>query len=119
MKEEPDVFETWVKKTEEEAWVRLDITSDVCWSSHSCFVTRKRDGQYRAAKQQSHVRSIATNARAKIVSIQESQLSQEAEEIRRLLEGLALRHDKQEEELRKAFKEREESLWKVSLCIKV
>ncbi|WVO23899.1 uncharacterized protein IAS62_005257 [Cryptococcus decagattii] len=91
LKEEPDVFKTWVKKTEEEAW---------------------RDGQYRAAKQQSHVRSIATNARAKIVSIQESQLSQEAEEMRQLLEGLALRHDKQEEELRKAFKEREESLWK-------
>ncbi|KAL0243559.1 hypothetical protein I308_105526 [Cryptococcus tetragattii IND107] len=91
LKEEPDVFETWVKKTEEDAW---------------------RDGQYRAAKQQSHVRSIATDARAKIVSIQESQLLQEAEEIRQLLEGLALRHDKQEEELRKAFKEREESLWK-------
>ncbi|OWZ66618.1 hypothetical protein AYX14_05912 [Cryptococcus neoformans] len=91
LKKEPDVFETWVKRTEEEAW---------------------RDGQYRAAKQQSHVRSIATNARAKIVSIQESQLSQEAEEIRRLLEGLALRHNKEEEELRKAFKEREETLWK-------
>lgn len=34
LKEEPDVFETWVKRTEEEAWVRLDIASNVYWVSH-------------------------------------------------------------------------------------
>lgn len=44
---------------------------------------------------------------------QSMQAAQDAEEMRRLLEGLALDQSREEEEARRVFKEREKKLWAV------
>ncbi|ODO07876.1 hypothetical protein I350_03457 [Cryptococcus amylolentus CBS 6273] len=85
-----DGYEGWVKKTELDAW---------------------RDNQRRVALQRSQIRDISSNARQKIQSLQQVQMSREAEEMSQMLEGLVIRHRKEEEELQRTFKEREKALW--------
>ncbi|WVQ75897.1 hypothetical protein IAR50_005532 [Cryptococcus sp. DSM 104548] len=85
-----DGYEGWVRKNELDAW---------------------RDGQRRSALQRSQIRDISSNARQKIQSLQQIQMSREAEEMSKMLEGLVIRHQKEEEELQRTFKEREKALW--------
>lgn len=61
------------------------------------------------------LREIALNAKAEMKEEQSAQATQDAEDMRRMLEGLAIRQTKEEEEARRVFKEREKKLWSVSM----
>ncbi|WWC86751.1 uncharacterized protein L201_001629 [Kwoniella dendrophila CBS 6074] len=83
-------FDDWLKTADQEAW---------------------RDGQKQANQRRGEIRNIATNARARIQSQEEARLAKEAEELRKMLEGMSMKHDREEEELERKFREREKKLW--------
>lgn len=42
------------------------------------------------------------------------QAAKEAEELRKMLEGMTIKHDREQEEVKKRFEERSKKLWDVS-----
>nr|ODN93668.1 hypothetical protein L204_04851 [Cryptococcus depauperatus CBS 7855] len=91
LKEKPDEYYEWIKRSEETAW---------------------RDSQTRIAWHSDQLHKITSAARQKVASAQEVKLNDEAEEMRKLMEGMVIKHEKEEKELRQKFKERERALWK-------
>lgn len=63
------------------------------------------------------MREIHMHARGKVVSAEHSRAAREEEEMRRMLEGLAIKQTRQEEEMARRFAEREKKLWAVSVLL--
>ncbi|WWC59610.1 uncharacterized protein I303_102168 [Kwoniella dejecticola CBS 10117] len=85
-----DQFEIWLKSADQEAW---------------------RDGQKQANARRGEIRNIASNARARMKSQEDSRLEKEADELRKMLEGMTMKNEADERELERKFKEREKKLW--------
>ncbi|KAK8847518.1 hypothetical protein IAR55_005376 [Kwoniella newhampshirensis] len=90
LREEPSDYDRWLKSTDQAAW---------------------RDGQKAAQERRGEIRVIASNARARLRGKEDDRMAREAEEMRRLLEGMAIKQNKEEEETAKRFAEREKKLW--------
>jgi nucleoporin GLE1 len=74
----------------------------------------QRQGNETANARTKQIRAISSEARKQIRVEAEEQAGRETEEIRRLLEGMAVRQVKEEDEMRKRFADREKKLWEVS-----
>lgn len=79
----------------------------------------QRDGHKTALHRRGELRDIASNARLTVRSEAEKRAARDEEEMRRLLEALAIRQTREEAELAKKFAEREKQLWAVSLPIRI
>ncbi|WWD21609.1 hypothetical protein CI109_106095 [Kwoniella shandongensis] len=90
LREEPSDYDRWLKSTDQAAW---------------------RDGQKAAQERRGEIRVIASNARARLRGKEDDRVAREAEEMRRLLEGMAIKQNKEEEETARKFAEREKKLW--------
>ncbi|WVW78289.1 hypothetical protein I302_100243 [Kwoniella bestiolae CBS 10118] len=88
--ERENQYDLWLKTADQEAW---------------------RDGQKQATERRGQIRNIATNARARLQSQEQDRLAKEAEELRKMLEGMTMKHSREEQEMEKQFKEREKKLW--------
>ncbi|WWD07510.1 hypothetical protein V865_005611 [Kwoniella europaea PYCC6329] len=88
--EREDQYDLWLKTADQEAW---------------------RDGQKQATERRGQIRSIASNARARLQSQEQDRLAKEAEELRMMMEGMTMKLHKEGEELERQFKEREKKLW--------
>ncbi|WVQ83181.1 hypothetical protein IAT38_005320 [Cryptococcus sp. DSM 104549] len=91
VREEPSNFDRWMKQTEQDAW---------------------REGQQLAQKRRKEIRDIATNARTRVQDAENAKMEREADEMRRLMEGMAIKQVQEEEEVARKFQERERRLWK-------
>lgn len=78
------------------------------------WLTRQKEGRKIAHSRRAELREIALNAKAEMREEQSMQAAHDAEEMRKMLEGLAIQQSKEEEEARRVFKEREKRLWAVS-----
>lgn len=74
----------------------------------------QHEGHKIAHSRRAELREIALNAKAEMKQSHDLQAAQDAEEMRKMLEGLAIQQTKEEEEARRIFKEREAKLWAVS-----
>ncbi|ORY21293.1 GLE1-like protein-domain-containing protein [Naematelia encephala] len=90
LEKKPTAYELWTKVTEEEAM---------------------RDGHRLAQERRGELRERANNARAEVRHADDLRLQREEEEMRRMLEGMALRQTREAEERRRDFAEREKRLW--------
>ncbi|WVF69645.1 hypothetical protein IAT40_004424 [Kwoniella sp. CBS 6097] len=88
--EEPSEYDQWIKKSDHQVW---------------------KEGQKQAQERRGELRVIASNARARVRSAEDQRLAKEAEDIRMMLEGMAIKHDQEEEEIARRFAEREKKLW--------
>ncbi|OCF30767.1 hypothetical protein I316_07574 [Kwoniella heveanensis BCC8398] len=88
--EEPSEYDRWIKKSDQQVW---------------------REGQKQAQERRGELRVIASNARARVRSAEDQRLAKEAEDLRMMLEGMAIKHDHEEEEIARRFAEREKKLW--------
>ncbi|WRT64642.1 uncharacterized protein IL334_001576 [Kwoniella shivajii] len=88
--EREDQYDLWLKTADQEAW---------------------RDGQQQASERRGEIRNIASNARARLKTQEDDRLAKEAEELRKMLEGMSVRQGQEEEEIERQFKEREKKLW--------
>ncbi|WVR04749.1 hypothetical protein IAU60_001760 [Kwoniella sp. DSM 27419] len=70
-----------------------------------------REGQRQAQERRGELRAIASNARARVRGQEEERLAREADDIRKLLEGMTIKHDHEEKEIARKFAEREKKLW--------
>lgn len=90
----PSEFASWMKSTEEEAF---------------------REGHRNAALQKKRLQEIDRNVRHEMEMAAQGKRSREADELQRMMEGLALRQTQEEQDTSKRFHEREQKLWAVSL----
>ncbi|WVQ98199.1 hypothetical protein IAU59_005321 [Kwoniella sp. CBS 9459] len=88
--DEPSEYDQWIKKSDQQVW---------------------RDGQRQAQERRGELRVIASNARARVRSAEDQRLAKEADDLRKMLEGMAIKHDQEEEEIARRFTEREKKLW--------
>lgn len=93
LKETPSEYNEWVKETEAEAW---------------------QEGHRVASERQARLRQMEDRVRAEMRAAQKGRRDTEADELQRMMEGLAVRQMKEEEDTAKRFAEREASLWAVS-----
>lgn len=91
--DQPSEFASWMKSTEEEAF---------------------REGHRNAALQKKRLQEIDRNVRHEMELAAQGKRSREADELQRMMEGLALRQTKEEQDTSKRFQEREQKLWAVS-----
>lgn len=89
----PSEFASWMKSTEEEAF---------------------REGHRNAALQKKRLQEIDRNVRHEMEMAAQGKRSREADELQRMMEGLALRQTQEEQNTSKRFQEREQKLWAVS-----
>lgn len=95
LREEANQYSEWIKSTEAEAW---------------------REGHRVAGERRSRLKDIEQRARAELRASQAGKRDAEAEELQRLMEGLAVRHKKEEADTAKQFADREARLWAVGHC---
>lgn len=95
--DQPNEFTSWMKTTEEEAF---------------------REGHRNAALQKKRLQEIDRNVRHEMEMAAHGKRSREADELQRMMEGLALRQTQEEQDTSKRFQEREQKLWAVSLASK-
>lgn len=92
--EHPNEFTAWLKSTEDEAF---------------------REGYRNAALQKKRLLEIDRNVRHEMELAAQGKRSREADELQRMMEGLALRHTQEEQDTSKRFQERKRKLWDVSV----
>ena len=80
----------------------------------STYVLNKQDGWRTAKQRDKSLRQVMIKARAGLRNEQEAKAAREEEEIRRMLEGMAIKRAQDEEEDQRKFREREQQLWAVS-----
>lgn len=72
------------------------------------------DGRLAAQERGAHLRDIATNARLDVQNEHDRRAARGEEEMRRMLEVMAIRQSTEEEETARRFVERNRQLWVVS-----
>lgn len=90
----PSEYTQWVKTTESEAW---------------------RHGHRIAGERRAELEQIKRNVYSELARAQQQHRDREADELQRMMEGLAVRAKAEEEDRAKRFQERESKLWAVSL----
>ena len=73
----------------------------------------KQEGQRLAIERREDLRGIVYDARATVMSEEDIRAAREEEEIRRMLEGMAIRQTREREETECRFEERRKQLWTV------
>jgi ATPase subunit of ABC transporter with duplicated ATPase domains len=94
LRESPSKYTEWVKVTEAEAW---------------------RDGHRVAGERQQRLREIENRVRKELRVAQKSKQDTEAEELERMMSGLAVRKQEEQAATAQRFAERETKLWAVSI----
>lgn len=93
LRDEPSEYTQWVKTTESEAW---------------------RHGHRIAGERRAELEQIKRNVHSELARAQQQHRDREADELQRMMEGLAVRVKAEEEDRTRRFQEREAKLWAVS-----
>ena len=73
----------------------------------------QQEGQRLAIERMEDLRVIVRDARATVMNEEDIRAAREEEEIRRMLEGMAIRQTKEKQETERQFEERRRQLWVV------